>query len=385
MTATPPLLPPPSPGLLDHHCHSVTVAELDDAAFASLLTESDRPPAAGTDPFDSALGLAVRRWCPPALGLPAHASATDYLTRRRALGAREATRRLLRAAGLSALLVDTGLTSAAGRPMLSLSELAELGGGAVREVVRLESVAERLAAHAPAAADWPCALRDALTTALGQAVGAKSVLAYRTGLDLAALAERPDRAETVRAAGVWLAGSTGRLAEPVLLRHLLWTAVDLCAQRTPPLPLQLHTGFGDPDLTLHRADPSLLTGFIRAVEPTGVPLVLLHGYPYHRQAGWLAQVFPHVYTDTGLTLSHLGPRAVDILGELLELAPFGKVLFSTDGYGLPELHLTGAAQFRHALAGLLTAWQAASSCTPADAARLTALLGTTNAERLYAV
>ena len=31
------------------------------------------------------------------------------------------------------------------------------------------------------------------------------------------------------------------------------------------LPLQVHTGYGDPDLTLHRADPSLLTPFLRAL------------------------------------------------------------------------------------------------------------------------
>ncbi|WP_324606664.1 amidohydrolase family protein [Kitasatospora azatica] len=179
------------------------------------------------------------------------------------------------------------------------------------------------------------------------------------------------------------AAFSSRLTDPVLLRHLLFTAVDLCAARRQRLPLQLHTGFGDPDLTLHRADPALLTPFIRAVEPTGVPLVLLHAYPYHRQAGYLAQVFPQVHTDPGLTLSHTGPRAATVLGELLELAPFGKVLASTDGYGLPELHLTGAAQFRHALATLLGEWQAAGACTAADGDRLTALITADNARVLY--
>nr|WP_035794835.1 amidohydrolase family protein [Kitasatospora mediocidica] len=369
--------------LLDQHCHGVVAADLDDDAFGALLTESDRPPAPGTSPFDSALGLALRRWCPPALGLPAHADPAAYLARRRSLGPAESTRRLLAAAGLRALLVDTGLTEASGQPLLPADELASLAGARVREVVRLENVAEALAARAPRAADWPAALRDALAAALrkADAVAVKSVLAYRHGLDIPA--DRVSDAEAVRAAAGFLAGPAGRLADPVLLRHLLWTAVDLCARRALPLPLQLHTGFGDPDLTLHRADPSLLTPFIRAVEPTGVPLVLLHGYPYHRQVGWLAQVFPHVYADTGLTLSHTGPRAVTVLGELLELAPFGKVLFSTDAYGLPELYLVGAAQFRHALATLLGDWQRAGACAPADAAHLTRLLSFANARRLY--
>ncbi|MFJ2579150.1 amidohydrolase family protein [Kitasatospora aureofaciens] len=364
------------PALVDHHCHSVVAADLADDALAGLLTESDRPPAPGTSPFDSALGLAVRRWCPPALGLPAHVPAADYLARRRELGAAEATRRLLAAAGLDTCLVDTGLTAAAGRPLLPLSEFAEASGARVREVVRLESVAEAASATAEA---WPQAVREALAGATAGAVAVKSVIAYRHGL--AVPPERPATVAVVAAAGAWLRSGRGRLTDPVLLHHLLWTAVDVCAGLG--LPLQLHTGFGDPDLTLHLADPSLLTGFVRAAESSGVPLVLLHGYPYHRQAAWLAQAFPTVYTDLGLTASYAGPRVAAVLGEMLELAPFGKLLFSTDAYGLPELYLVGAAQFRHGLGELLARWRADGACSSADAQRLARLVAADNARRLY--
>ncbi|MFI6445292.1 amidohydrolase family protein [Kitasatospora sp. NPDC050543] len=364
------------PALVDHHCHSVVTAELDDDALAALLTESDRPPAPGCSPFDSALGLAVRRWCPPALGLPAHTGAADYLARRRELGAPEATRRLLAAAGLDTCLLDTGLTTAAGQPLLPLTEFAESAGARVREVVRLERIAE----SAPAAAgSWPAAVRAAIWAASAGAVAMKSVLAYRHGLGIPG--RRPSDAEVIRAAGDRLRAGGGRLTDPVLLAHLLWTALDVCAERG--LPLQLHTGFGDPDLTLHRADPSLLADFIRAAEPSGVPLVLLHGYPYHRQAAWLAQAFPLVYTDLGLTASYVGPRVAAVLGEMLELAPFGKVLFSTDGYGLPELHLVGAAQFRHGLGAVFSDWRFGGHCSAADAARIARLLAADNARRLY--
>ncbi len=151
------------------------------------------------------------------------------------------------------------------------------------------------------------------------------------------------------------------------------------------LPLQLHTGFGDPDLTLHRADPSLLTPFIRAVEPTGARLVLLHSYPYHRQAAWLAQAFPHVYADIGLAVSYAGAGARRILAETLELAPFGKLLFSTDAYGLPELFLVGTAQFEAALDGVLGEWTGAGAWSPADASRVAVMIRSANARRLYAL
>ncbi|WP_380280267.1 amidohydrolase family protein [Kitasatospora purpeofusca] len=366
------------PALVDHHCHSVLTAELADDALAGLLTESDRPPAPGTSPFDSALGLAVLRWCPPALGLPAHAPAEEYLARRRELGAPEATRRLLGAAGLDTCLVDTGLTAAAGHPLLPLGELAEAAGARVREVVRLEPVAEAVAAPPGA---WAGAVRAALAQAAAGAVAVKSVVAYRSGL--AVPAERPAPAAVAAAAAGWQRAGGGRLADPVLLHELLWAALEVCAALR--LPLQLHTGFGDPDVTLHRADPSLLADFVRAAEPSGVPLVLLHGYPYHRQAAWLAQAFPLVYTDLGLTTSYVGPRAAAVLGEMLELAPFGKLLFSTDAYGLPELYLVGAAQFRHGLGALLDGWRADGACTAADAERLARRVAADNARRLYAL
>ncbi|WP_405011099.1 amidohydrolase family protein [Kitasatospora sp. NBC_01539] len=357
--------------LVDQHCHGVAVADLDEAEFGALITESDRPPAPGTSPFDSAIGLAVRRWCPPLLGLPPLAGPDAYLEARRAAGADAVTRRMLAAAGFTDLLVDTGLTEAGGRPLLPPDGLAALAGARVHEVVRLESVAATVRCAAPA---WPEAVGEALAAACAGAVAVKSVLAYRWGLDVPAAP--PTRAEVVRAA----AGRTdGPVADPVLLRHLLWQGV------ATGLPVQLHTGFGDPDLRLHRADPALLVDFVRAVEPSGVPLVLLHGYPYHRQAAWLAQAFPHVYADVGLTLSYAGPRAAAVLGEVLELAPFGKVVFSTDAYGLPELYAVGAAQFRHALAAVLDGWRADGACTEADAVRITGLLSYGNARRLYGI
>jgi uncharacterized protein len=181
-----------------------------------------------------------------------------------------------------------------------------------------------------------------------------------------------------QAAAEWLAAGPARpLRHPVLLRFLLWAGADL------GLPVQIHTGFGDRDLPLARSDPALLQPWLEAVAPAGVPVVLLHAYPYHRQAAWLAAVHPHVYVDVGLTLGQAGARAQAVLGEYLELAPFAKVLFSTDGYRLPELYLSGAAQFRLALGGLLDAWMADGALSPGDAERVAGMVAGGNARRVY--
>ncbi|CAM5584139.1 hypothetical protein SRIMM317S_00075 [Streptomyces rimosus subsp. rimosus] len=144
------------------------------------------------------------------------------------------------------------------------------------------------------------------------------------------------------AARDWLATGTPRLTDPVLLRHLLWLATGTGR------PLQLHTGFGDPDLRLHHSDPALLTDFAHATAGTGTDLVLLHCYPYHRQAGYRRSQPPRRVRRRRPVLGHTGPRATAVLAEFLELAPFGNF---TDAYALPELYTVGQRRLPHGTGG----------------------------------
>ena len=152
-----PLLPfVASAPLTDHHCHGV-LGEGGD--LEALLNEGDGDDAAGGTAFDSLAGLAFRRWCPPLLGLPAHAPLAEYEARRREVGGAEVNRRFLAASGLGALCVDTGYTPAA---LLSPAETAAFAGAAAFEIVRLEQVAETLARDGVSPAGFPDAYRAAL-------------------------------------------------------------------------------------------------------------------------------------------------------------------------------------------------------------------------------
>lgn len=172
-------------------------------------------------------------------------------------------------------------------------------------------------------------------------------------------------------------GAGDRLTDPVLLRHLLWTAV------ASGLPLQLHAGLGGPGARVDRTDPVLLTDFVRATAGLGTDLVLLYGYPYHRHAAHLAGVFPHVYADCGAALIRTGARAATVLAEVLELAPFGKTLFSSGARGLPELHVVGAHLFREALTRVLGGWVSEGAWSLDDARRVATMIASGNAARVY--
>ncbi len=362
--------------LVDHHVHGVLRADLDREAIEALLTESSAPPPAGTTAFDSQLGFAVRRWCAPVLGLDPHAPADDYVRRRQQIGAAEAARLLLSGAGVATWLVDTGYQS---DDVTTPGELAAISGSPARQVARLESVAERVAHSGPPAARLGADLAAAIQHEAQTAAGFKSIAAYRCGLDFEPTRPRP--ADVIAAADRWLraidAGAPVRLDDPVLIGHGIWAALDT------GLPLQLHTGYGDADSRLHAADPALLQDFLAASQHTGAAVMLLHCYPYHRQAGAMVNLFPHAYLDVGEALNHVGARSAAILAEALELTPFHKMLYSSDAFGLPELHYLGAAAFRRDIAAVTAAFVADGAWRKTDATRVAQLIGSDNARRVY--
>lgn len=362
--------------LVDHHCHGVVSQPLDRVGFESLLCEAAAPGPWHGSLFDTQVGFAVRRLCAPLLDLPSHTDPDGYLARRAELGVDEVSRRLLRATGIDEFLVDTGFR---GDRLTPPAQLAASAGGRAHEVVRLERVAEEvIAGHGAGTFAEACRARLAATART--AVAFKSIAAYRVGLGLAP--DRPSDAAVFTAAARWAseigAGAPVRLVDDTLIRFLIWAAVDL------GLPIQFHVGYGDRDTDLHRADPLLLMPLLRATADRGVPVMLLHNYPFQRNAGYLAQVFDHVFVDVGLAVQNVGAEgAVRILGELLELAPLGSVLFSTDGFGLPELFHVATTRFRTALAAVLAREVAQGNWLFEDAARAARMIAAENARRAY--
>ncbi|WP_248964012.1 amidohydrolase family protein [Sphaerisporangium perillae] len=363
-------------GLVDHHVHGTLRRPVERPAFEELITESDRPIPSWMTQLDSQLGFAIRRHCAPLLGLEPSASADDYWAARSASAPDELARTFLRASGTEHWLVETGYK---GDQILSVAGMASASGVRADEVVRLEAVLEELAATATSAAGLRDGFREALEKRARGAVGLKSIVAYRHGFDFDPAP--PTDAEVREAAGDWLreigTGAVPRVDDPVLLRMLLWAGVET------GLPLQLHTGYGDPDVELHRSDPLLLTRWLKAVEHTGSDILLLHCYPFQRNAGYLAQVFPHVYFDVGLAINYTGARSDAIVAESLELAPFAKVLYSSDAWGPPELHYLGALLWRRGMTRALSAWVEEGEWTPADAVRVATMIGRSNAARVY--
>jgi hypothetical protein len=283
--------------LVDHHAHGILYAQPSLDEFRGLFSESPDPRqwphvATGVTYRRAIRELAAFFGCDPS---------EDAVYRHRLDSDRdEYASALLRATNTDLLLVDDGFPlPGEGTPW---QELGTLAGCEARPVLRIET-------HQP----------EDIAGAREQGfVALKTIAAYRGGLD--------------------------RLSDSVL------AALEANEATGAPLPVQVHSGFGDSDLWLARADPSHLKPVIERFSETR--FVLLHCYPFVREAGWLAHVYGHVWFDLSLTIPHVS-RPAEMLRQALELAPFSKLLYASDAARTPELYYLAAKWWREGLAEVL--------------------------------
>ncbi|KAK4219550.1 hypothetical protein QBC37DRAFT_303032 [Rhypophila decipiens] len=189
-----------------------------------------------------------------------------------------------------------------------------------------------------------------------EVVGFKSVVCYRTGLDVAKAVDEDAATSAFNEIITNFALLDFRRLQEKSLN-------DLVVHRTAMLirdsssrekkPLQFHTGLGDNDISLAKSSPSHLQDFIRAFPM--VPIVLLHaGYPFTREVGYLASVYENVYADIGEVFPCVSQDGQErILRQILEICPWSKILWSTDGHWFPETYLLAILQMREAFETVL--------------------------------
>jgi hypothetical protein len=304
-------------------------------------------------------------------------SEEEVLARRAELGLDELARRSFAAAHLEMALLDDGFLPGRILPLEWHERFVP-----VRRLLRLEALAEDLLGPARSFDDFLERFRAALDPPPANVVGLKSIAAYRTGLDVG-----PVAVDEARSAweGWKLAqgGARPRLTVKALLDFLLHHALELAARHR--LPVQFHTGLGDPDLDLRLANPLHLRPLFEEARYRAAPIVLLHAsYPFPREAGYLASVYPNAHLDLGLAvpfLSVAGMRAA--AAALLELAPTSKLMYSSDAHLFPELYYLGAKWGRQVLGECLEGAVRDGDLSAREADEVAEAVLRGNARRLY--
>ena len=336
--------------LIDGHCHSILASfqESSVETFLHIFTEAadgrlitHHVPHSLT--YRRALrDLAAFLGCAPtpARIIEARRQRPDYLTA------------LRRDAGIRGLLVDSGYPPGT----LLLSQLQGGFGCRVAEVLRIETLAEELLLTALDFSSFEAQFRAALSAAKQRgAVALKSIVAYRSGLAVQVVPASEARQTFQQLKALVEQQGRLRLTAKPLLDYCVGLALE--EARRLELPVQFHTGFGDPDIDLLTANPALLRPLLADSRYVGVSIVLLHmGYPYIRESAFLASLYPDVYIDLSLTLPLLRPVLPHLLQELLALAPATKVLYGSDAHSQPEMFWLGAQYGRWALGKILADW-----------------------------
>lgn len=221
---------------------------------------------------------------------------------------------------------------------------------------------------------------DTLSNALSSGYhGLKTVIAYRTGLDISPLSRTPDQGYLALDA---IRRGTGGGAVKKLRDHLACRALELCMEHG--VPMQIHTGMGDFEVNLPLARPALLLDLLRFPAFRACHVILVHtGYPWHGEAAYMANVLPRVYCDVSEGIPFAGHAARRILAEVLEMAPISKVLYGSDGFGVPEINYTSAKLGKYALGQVLDELIVDGMLGERDARETAGLILSGNARRLY--
>ncbi|MFK7603808.1 amidohydrolase family protein [Deinococcus sp. SM5_A1] len=364
--------------ILDHHAHAIFHEEVWRVTpLQNYFTEAydpqvlERHTPHGIFYRRSLRELAEFYGCEPErVALDAARQTADYP---------DVSRRMIGAANIDTVLLDDGLL---GGQLLTVAESDARLPWQARRILRLEAeLADLVAQH-----DRVPELLGAFETHLRQAApglsGLKSVIAYRTGLAV----ERWETGE-VQAAYDALKRDLETDEPPRLNSKPLLDTALLLALRVAcdlGLPVQFHTGYGDPDLDLRLANPLHLRPLFEDPELRGLNIVMLHCYPFTREAGYLASVYPGAYLDLSLSIPFLSQHGMTThVHEALHLSPLSKVLFSTDASRTPELFYLGARWGRRVLGEVLEDTVRVGDLTRAEAEDAAVMILRGNALALY--
>jgi hypothetical protein len=321
---------------VDHHAHNVNRPELAPP-FVAGFTESF---CATVWQRDTPHGLFYRRSLKRLARLLGSDESEQGITAvRQSMTIEQLTALYIKEANLWSLFLDDGLSPEALLPWDWHEQFVP-----TYRLLRIEHLAQGLFAEHQNFDAFEEAFRTGLRDCGPEVVGFKCIAAYRGGLSLPEASREQARDDYVRARQT-------RVSASPLYSYLVGIALEVASAKG--LPVQFHTGFGDPDLDLALSNPLLLRPLISKYS---CPFVLLHaGYPFFREVGFLASVYSNVWTDFGLAVPYLsvaGMRAT--VSGLLELAPLNKVMYSSDASLIPELFFLGAAHGREVLAEVLT-------------------------------
>src|ERR671918_1132628 len=281
--------------------------------------------------------------------------------------------------GLTTLIADFGYP----QPPIEVARFAREVPCEVVPIYRIEPLITELLDSGCGWAEFRTRYDEAISNALERRgfKGLKSIIAYRTGLDVSPLSRTPDQGwQALDAIRRGLGGGSMKK----LRDHLLCRALELCMEHD--VPMQIHTGMGDFEVNLVLCRPGYLMDLLRFPAYRSCRVLLVHGgYPYHREAAYMANVLPRVWCDLSEGIPFASNAAWDILRGVMAMAPLTKICYGSDGFKVPEIMYTSAKLGKKAVASVLAELVGDRMLSQCDAESAAGLILSGNARELYRI
>ncbi len=268
----------------------------------------------------------------------------DILAARNKLDADTLIDHLFLAANIDTLILDPAfpLPEACYTP----ERIGQLGHCRAVKMLRLETLMQRLVVQYDDFDEMVKHYSLELSDVHGRGYCAlKSIVAYRTGLNIAEWSKDQAVASFAEARSTIRNGQL-RIVHKPLIDYLLHIAFRQASEQQ--LPIQFHTGYGDRDTDLRLGNPLHLRDVLERNDYQKMQVVLLHeSYPYCQLGAYLAAIYPHVYFDLSYTIPFLDKLEMLVFTrQALSVAPASKLMYSSDGINIPEMHWAGAIRGR---------------------------------------
>jgi predicted TIM-barrel fold metal-dependent hydrolase len=336
--------------VVDNHCHPILLDQtMDGLRFRGCFTESSSPVLAEEHIQHTVYYLWMLRQM--ALFYGSANTEDAILAERNKLDTVSLTERLLRAANIDTLVLDTGYPSP--EACLSPEQMGQTGHCRAVKLLRLEVLMQRLVVEYSDFDELVARFEMELSDVRGHGyVGFKSIAAYRGGLQISERS-KDEAAASFNEARLAIRNDKLRITQKPLMDYLLYSAFRHAAEQG--LPIQFHTGYGDSDTDMRLGNPLHLRDVLERGDLRGMKVVLLHeSYPYTQLGAYLAAVYPHVYFDLSYAIPYVD--RLDMLAftrQALSVAPASKLMYSSDGTNMPEFHWASAIRGRSVIAQVL--------------------------------
>jgi predicted TIM-barrel fold metal-dependent hydrolase len=367
--------------IVDNHCHPPLKSRIEtESAFKQFFTESFDPRIV-SDHVQHTLFYQQSLRDIGAL-LNREPDVQTLLTERNRLGTAELVRKIVQHSNIKGLVMDFGYQGDVSHSIDDVRGMLRELDCSCMYVLRLETRAEQLMIQHPDFDGFISAFTEDLTDLRAKGVTAlKSIIAYRSGLDIQPTTEAQASEAFNRVLRDYSESNTPiRLASKPLLDYLIVIALKSASSQR--IPVQFHTALGDPDVDLLKANPLHLKPIFDDPEFREVPIVLLHCYPYLREAAYLTNMYANAYLDLSMTVPMLNFTAHRALEDVLGMAPTSKILYGSDAPSLVDFLWLGAVSIRRSLGRVLSNWME-QGLPESEAERIAHQILHQNAERLY--